>query len=241
MPTAAKARVRTSATGRHGMTPGISKRAVAAGFTLVELIVVIVLMGVMAAMIVPEMRGTYGDERLRAGGRELLNVCALASSRAVSFNAVHRVHVDSASRKFRMERRTRTADRGLAFVPVRGVAGCEGQLGEHITVRIRAAEEAPETDSGPEAGAAAADVANANANAGSDLPFGETGEAGPGTATSAAGPGDVERGPPQSVSFYPDGTADRAEIELKDVDGYGLVLRVNPVTSRVRVLERRRP
>ena len=45
------------------MTPGSSQRTVAAGFTLVELIVVIVLMGVMAAMIVPEMRGTYGDER----------------------------------------------------------------------------------------------------------------------------------------------------------------------------------
>lgn len=215
------------------MTPGSSQRTVAAGFTLVELIVVIVLMGVMAAMIVPEMRGTYGDERLRAGGRELLNVCALASSRAISFNTVHRVHLDPASRKFRMERRTRTPDRGLAFVPVRGVVGGEGQLGEHLMVRVRAPEEPSESEAGPESGDGVAPVGNA------ESPLGESTDAG--VEATGGGSGDGARGPSQSVSFYPDGTADRAEIELKDPDGYGLVLRVNPVTSRVRILERRRP
>ena len=40
-----------------------------------------------------------------------------------------------------------------------------------------------------------------------------------------------------AISFYPDGTADDREIELRDPDGYGLALRVNPVTSRVQLIE----
>ena len=45
---------------RHGGTPG---------FSLIELMVVIILIGVMAAMIVPEMKGSYEDVLLRATSR----------------------------------------------------------------------------------------------------------------------------------------------------------------------------
>jgi Tfp pilus assembly protein FimT len=40
-----------------------------------------------------------------------------------------------------------------------------------------------------------------------------------------------------SISFYPDGTADEREIELRDPEGFGVALRVNPVTSRVQIIE----
>jgi type II secretion system protein H len=56
------------------------------GFTLVELLVVIVLIGIVTAVILPEMRGTHGDAQLRAATRKILNLCALASSRAVTLN-----------------------------------------------------------------------------------------------------------------------------------------------------------
>ena len=54
------------------------------GFTLMELMVVLVLIGVMTAMILPEMRGTYEAALLHSTGRELANVLGIAYSRAVT-------------------------------------------------------------------------------------------------------------------------------------------------------------
>jgi len=39
------------------------------------------------------------------------------------------------------------------------------------------------------------------------------------------------------ISFYPDGTADRAELLLKDREGFRLALRINPITARVQITE----
>lgn len=177
------------------------------GFTLIELMVVIALMGIMAAMIIPEMRGTYGDALLRSGARSLAEVCALASSRAVSFNQAHRVFLDPAHRRYRMERKVRGGRGSEGFVPVRGVAGCEGEWGEKLRVRLRAPESAASSEA-------------------------EVGEA----PRDRSVPGE-EGALPLGVVFYPDGTADRAEIELKDDEGFGLVLRVHPITGRVRMTD----
>jgi hypothetical protein len=40
-----------------------------------------------------------------------------------------------------------------------------------------------------------------------------------------------------TIVFYPDGTADAREFLLKDRAGVELLLRMNPTTSRVRVIE----
>ena len=180
-----------------------------AGFTLVELMVVIVLLGILSAMILPEMRGTYGDAVLRAASRDLVNVCALASSRAVSFNQLHRVRLDPATGRFRVEKKSRSAAGETVFMPVRDVAGVEGQLDSRLVVRIRAGGESP------------------------DLPT-DRGEAPRNSGHAAM---DSEAVPAEAVSFYPDGTADRAEIVLRDRDGYGLALRLNPITARLRAVE----
>ena len=44
---------------------------------------------------------------------------------------------------------------------------------------------------------------------------------------------DDSAGPGQWIAFYPDGTADPREILLRDREGFGFALRINPVTARV--------
>jgi general secretion pathway protein H len=154
-----------------------------AGFTLIELMVVVVLIAIMSVMIVGEMSGTFQDALLRSTSRQLISVFTLASSRAISIDRPHRVRLDRSTGRYIVEKQ----ERGKQFTPVKDVAGSEGKLDPRISIRVR-----------------------------------ELGE----TETS-----------PDTVSFYGDGTADDREVELRDRDGFGLALRVSPVTSRVQIVE----
>ena len=166
------------------------------GFTLIEMVVVIALIGIMAAVIIPEMKGTFDDALLRSSGRELVNTFNLASSQAIAFGRLYRVRFDSPGDRFVVERQVR--DGALEdFVPLKDVPGAEDQWDSRISVEINASSAAsPEDDSNIH------------------------------PAVEAA---------PDSISFYPDGTADAAEIRLRDRAGYELLLQLNPVTARVRV------
>ena len=135
---------RAPETGGAGVPP--------AGFTLIELLVVITLMAILSAAILPDMRGTYTHATLRAAGRDLASLCALAASRAVSFNQVHRVHLDPATGRFRLEQRPRAARRDTAFVPVRDVPHVHGQLDARLTARIATHADAADTSQSPRPG-----------------------------------------------------------------------------------------
>jgi type II secretion system protein H len=177
---------------RRGPTrPPLSTPAQRA-FSLVEIMVVLVLMGILTAMIIPEMRGTFEDALLRSASRELVSVFELASSRAVSLNQSLRVRLDTADGRYQIERLVRDGARE-DFVPLTGVAGTAGRLDQRISVEVRGAggsEREPQT---------------------------------PGHGTA--------------IVFNPDGTADAAMILLQDRAGFRLGLRVNPITSRVSLLE----
>jgi len=160
-------------------------------FTLIELMVVCVLMGILSAMIIPEMRGTFEDALLRSSGREIINTFDLANSRAISLSRPYRVQLDEHSRRYFLEQRA--SDTPDVFVPVHDLPGCEGTLDDRIVVQIHKAEE----------------------EASSEPP----------------------RSPAEGIGFYPDGTADPVEVLLRDRAGFRLVLRLNPVTSRVRIVE----
>jgi len=121
------------------------------GFTLIELMVVIVLIGIMTAMIIPEMKGTYEDALLRSTSRELVSVFGVAGSRAVGVNQVLQVRLDRKTGRYAIERRVRDGGRGSRFVPARDVPGGEGKLDTRISIEVRRPGEDPINASGDEA------------------------------------------------------------------------------------------
>lgn len=183
-------------------SPG-SSRFPARAFTLIELVVVLALLAILSALILPEMRGTFGDALLRAASRDLVDACGIASSRAVSFNETLRLRLDPETGRYQLERSPRHSPSAVAFQPVRDLPGSTGIIDPRIKARVRSADPLP-----------LAQVPTSD----------ETHQ--PADATPV----------PAGIAFYPDGTADRAEIVLRDREGYGLALRLNPVTARVRVI-----
>src|SRR5439155_18215173 len=124
------------------MKPRIWRDAGEPGFILIELMVVIILIGVMAAMIVPEMKGSYEDALLRATSRRLVDICHLAYSRAVSLNQLHRVRFDRITGRYFIERPAQTTQPGSGFVPARDIPDGEGKLDPRISIEIRKHDEA---------------------------------------------------------------------------------------------------
>ena len=174
-------------------------------FTLMEMMVVVLLIAVLTALIVPEMKGTFEDALLRSTSRKLLDAFALASSRAITLNQDCRVKLDLAEGRFVVERRVMVAGRE-SFVPLKDVDGSEGKLDKRIAIQFTSPEE---------------------------LTAGDDGQAAP--ASDAVTPANTDS--ENSVAFYSDGTADLAEIQLRDRSGYLLKLRLNPVTARAWIIE----
>src|SRR5947207_8043887 len=73
-------------------------------FTLIELLVVCLLIAVMAAMIVPEMRSSFEDAVLRSSGRKVIDVLNLTYSRAASMNQLHRLRFDKYTGRYVIEK-----------------------------------------------------------------------------------------------------------------------------------------
>jgi hypothetical protein len=195
--------------------------------------VVIVLIGILSAMIIPEMKGTYEDALLRSTGRKFMDVLSLAASRAVSINKTIRVRLDQRTSRYVIEERLRSGRVEDEFAPIKGVQDSEGELDRRISVMIRpvmygelsasATEETSFAQSAEEPPLHRYD--NLNDISGQDtvqsLPMG-------GFERSAAD---------AMILFFADGTADAREILLRDRMGFQLVLRINPVTARVNVME----
>jgi type II secretory pathway pseudopilin PulG len=173
---------------------------------LIELMVVIVLIGVMAAMILPEMRGTYEDALLRSTSRELISVCGLAASHAVSLNQAHQLLLDRKTGHYSIQRRASDRAPEGRFVSAREVPGGEGELDSRIVIEIHTSSD--DRTEAAQQGSSSVPAGSARAEQRDD-----------------------------TITFYPDGTADASEIVLRDRDGFRLALRINPVTARVQIIE----
>lgn len=168
-----------------------------------ELMVVIALVGIMTAMIIPAMKGTFEDALLRSTSRTLVGACNLAASRAVAINQLHYVRLDTKNGRYIIERPVRDKEEGGGLIPVRDIPGGEGELDSRVSIEIRKPADDEDRDQ------------------------------------NASGPADEPRkgGPGEALAFYPDGTADAAEIILRDREGFRLSLRINPTTGRVNIKE----
>jgi type II secretion system protein H len=166
------------------------------GFTLAELLVVLLLIGIFTGIIIVEMRGTFTDALLRSSAREVMSGLSLAGSRAVSLNQSHSFELNRTERTFSV--RSDQKGRGSEN---EDQSSETGEIDERITVEIRDPAEVTENEQ-PE----------------------------PSRDEPPQGGRDV-------IRFYPDGTADAREIILRDNNNGELVLRINPITGRVRVQE----
>jgi prepilin-type N-terminal cleavage/methylation domain-containing protein len=182
-------------------------RGARSAFTLIEIMVVIAIIAISAAMLLPEMRGTFQDALLRSTSRKLISVFDVASSHAIAVNQAHRVHFDRKEGRYFIEKVTRGHGAEKEFAPVRDVPGGQGQWDTRIQVQLQPVTPQP------------AEGAEVQAPAFHQTPPAE------------GAPGD------EGITFYPDGTADSGEVLLRDQDGFSMVLRINPITSRVRVIE----
>ena len=120
------------------------------GFTLIELMVVLLIIAVMSLMIIPEMKGTYEDALLRSNARELINAFNLAYSRAVSANQLHRFRLDTSTGRYFVEKRASGPEAVNGFAPLRNIPGVEGTIDRRISVDIRKSTPASTDESGQE-------------------------------------------------------------------------------------------
>ncbi len=73
------------------------------GFTLLELMIVVMIIGIMTAVIIPEMKGSFEDALLRSTSRKLVDLFSLANSRAVGMNRAQQVRLDSKNGRYFVE------------------------------------------------------------------------------------------------------------------------------------------
>jgi type II secretion system protein H len=179
------------------MRPSASITRQPGGFTLVELMIVLALIGIFTGLMVANMRGTYEDALLRSTARKIISTAALANSKAITLGHAYSLLIDSSGGSLRL------LAQGVSE-PVQ-----EEKLDARIQIEVR--KSVPQTED---------------------------------DAEEQQGPPLEREAPPdqlENIHFLPDGTADAREILLRDRMGVELLLQINPITARLRIVESEAP
>lgn len=103
------------------------------GFTLIEMLIVLVLVGLMAGSVVVSLEGRQELYSLRASGKELAAALSYAARQARLLGRPHRLVIDSEGR-YAVERLA--ADGSGNYEVVEGLAGTARALGKGVKVAI---------------------------------------------------------------------------------------------------------
>jgi general secretion pathway protein H len=113
----------------------LSRNSAQRGFTLIELMMVLVLIGIFTGLIVADMRGTYEDALLRSSARKLINACNLAANEAVTVGVPYRVMLDPVNHRFAIQRETQDQEnQGKPAILE------DGELDARIRIEVRETE-----------------------------------------------------------------------------------------------------
>lgn len=190
------------------------------GFSLVEMMIVIVILAILSATIIPEMRGTFGDAQLKSTTRELVQLVGTAQIQAAAKSERFWLVLDPGPEGDTMGlfHLVQQMGSGHQLQPVTEMPGVRQRLGKSLSCEILTHN------------------LESNDEAGMGIPSGILPE---NSGRMASTFSDSEL-PPDNICFFPDGTCDRKRIHIRDRDGFGLEIVLNPLTSNpsVRKLER---
>jgi general secretion pathway protein H len=109
-------------------------RKTARGFTLIELTIIIVILGVMLSLIIPRL-GEIGEANLKRSARHLTGMIRFLRDESESRKLVYRLRFDVQGGHYWAEVMTLTSDQAIEFIRVQSEMGAEGSLAGQTTFR----------------------------------------------------------------------------------------------------------
>ncbi len=143
----------------------MARRSFERGFTLLELVLVLAIIGTVLAMAAPSLRGWSQGSRLRDAADGFVAITRLARTQAVATCQPHRICIDPATCQYHL-----LVQQGQEFVPVASSLGGPFDLPDAYRIELTA---------GPTAAGAAWGAATSPQSGGTCIDFSPTGRTQP--------------------------------------------------------------